>query len=92
MKKAINTIWLGLLGSLDTKKNTGFSARKLTSITVMLCVVAAHIKWIALGNFHQLEMVLTIDYAFVAALLGMTTYQNIKSNENSPTNNNDTTN
>jgi hypothetical protein len=78
MREKLNEIYQGLIGSLDTLKNNGFSARKLTSLTVMACVVAAHVKWIALGNFQQLEMVLTIDYAFVAALLGMTTYQSIK--------------
>lgn len=66
-----------LLGSLSTVDG-GFSARKLTSFVIILCVVAAHIKWMALGNFDQLEMVLTIDYAFVAGLLGMTTYQAIR--------------
>jgi hypothetical protein len=78
MKKILTDIYNGFIGSLDTKPHNGFSARKLTSITVMACVVAAHIKWIALGNFQQLEMVLTIDYAFVAALLGMATYQRLK--------------
>ena len=32
-----------------------------------------------LGDFSQLEMVLTIDYAFIASLFGMTTYQAMKS-------------
>lgn len=66
----------------------GWSARKLSAFAVMLCVVAAHVKWMALGNFDQLELVLTIDYGFVAGLLGMTTYETIqtKKEENKQTN------
>lgn len=67
-----------LLNSLDTAQNNGFSGRKLTAFAIVLCCVAAHIKWIMLGNFEQLEMVLTIDYAFISALFGMTTYETIK--------------
>lgn len=63
----------------------GYSARKLSAFVIILCIIAAHIKWITLGNFQQLEMVLTIDYSFVAGLLGMTTYETItkiKKNKN----------
>lgn len=59
-----------LIGSLDNKSE-GFSGKKLTAFTIVVCIVAAHIKWITLGNFEQLEMVLTIDYAFVATLFGI---------------------
>lgn len=85
MKEFIHNI----TNSLSTSDG-GYSARKLTSLTIIICVVATHVKWIALGNFTQLEMVLTIDYAFVAGLLGMTTYQAIKKSNNENTNNSDT--
>ncbi len=57
----------------------GFSSKKLTAFAIVVAVLAVHIKWIALGEFTQLEMVLTIDYAFIASLFGMTTYQSMKS-------------
>jgi hypothetical protein len=44
----------------------------------MACVVAAHIKWLSLGNFTQLEMVLTINYGFISVCLGLTTYEAIQ--------------
>ena len=69
-----------LLGSLDMKRGNGFSGRKLTAFVLVLAVVAIHIKWIIFGDFSHLEMVLTIDYAFIASLFGMTTYQSIKEN------------
>lgn len=76
MKQLLNK----LLGSLDVHTKDSFSARKLTAFGVMICVIAAHIKWLSLADFSLLGEILMIDYAFVAALLGMTTYQNIKTN------------
>jgi hypothetical protein len=70
-----------LISSLDTHTK-GFSARKLTAFVIIICVIAAHIKWLSLADFSLLGEILMIDYAFVAALLGMTTYQNIKTNNN----------
>jgi len=58
--------------------NDGYSSRKLTAFAIVVMVIIAHIKWISLGNLTQLEMVLTIDYGFIAALFGMTTYSSIK--------------
>jgi hypothetical protein len=69
-----------LISSLDTHTK-GFSARKLTAFVIIICVIVAHIKWLSLADFSLLGEILMIDYAFVAALLGMTTYQKIKQNE-----------
>jgi len=54
--------------------NLGYSGKKLTAFVITLCCVAAHVKWVALGDFKQLEMVLTIDYSFIAVLFGINTY------------------
>lgn len=73
-----------LVASFDNK-NHGFSSRKLTAFIITACIVAAHIKWITLGDFSQLENVFLIDYGFIAALFGMTTYSNLKAkDEKSP--------
>lgn len=64
--------------------NTGFSSRKLTAFIIIIMVITTHIKWLTLGNLSQLEMVLTIDYGFIAALFGMTTYSAIKLNKDTP--------
>jgi hypothetical protein len=69
-----------ILKSFNTKRE-GYSSRKLTAFVVVIMVLITHIKWITLGNFAQLEMVLSIDYAFIAALFGMTTYHSLKSND-----------
>ena len=68
---------------LDSFKmgNAGFSSRKLTAFTIIACIVAAHVKWLSLGDLSQLGEVLIIDYGFVAALFGMTTYSGLKSKE-----------
>ena len=84
MKQLINKI----IGSLDTTTKNSFSARKLTAFVIVLCVIAAHVKWISLGDFKQLEMVLTIDYGFLSVLFGLATYSNIKEKNETPINNN----
>ena len=61
--------------------NAGFSSRKLTAFTIIACIVAAHVKWLSLGDLSQLGEVLIIDYGFVAALFGMTTYSGLKAKE-----------
>lgn len=73
-----------ILGSFDNEPR-GFSSKKLTAFALTAVVIAIHIKWLALGDFSQLEMVLTIDYAFIASLFGMTTYQSMKSQPKSST-------
>jgi hypothetical protein len=66
-----------ILRSFDTKEG-GFSSRKLTAFVIVIMVIIIHIKWLTLGNLSQIEMVLTIDYGFIGALFGLTTYQSIK--------------
>ena len=72
-------IFENILKSFNTKRE-GYSSRKLTAFVIVILVIATHIKWLTLGNLTQLEMVLTIDYAFIAALFGMTTYHSLKTN------------
>jgi hypothetical protein len=70
-----------LTASLDNH-NKGYSARKLSSFVIITLIVAAHLSWLngALleNDFSLLSEVLIIDYGFIAALLGMTTYQGVK--------------
>lgn len=77
MKDFINKI----IGSLDVYTKNSFSSRKLTAFTIIACVVAAHIKWLCMGDFSLIGEVFIIDYGFVAALFGMTTYSGLKSKE-----------
>jgi hypothetical protein len=69
-----------LIDSFDTT-NKGFSSRKLTAFIIVSCVIAAHVKWLSLGDLTQLGEIFIIDYTFIAALFGMTTYQNLKGKE-----------
>ena len=69
-----------LLASLDNTNN-GYSARKLTAFVIVSLVVLAHVKWLNLGDLTQLGEVLIIDYTFISALFGMTTYQKLKAND-----------
>jgi hypothetical protein len=86
MKELISpSIFDKFLGSLDNQKNKGFSGRKMTAFALVCVVIAVHIKWLALGDLGNLEMVLTIDYAFIASLFGMTTYQSMKEHPSTTT-------
>jgi len=84
MKEIIKNI----LRSFETKEG-GYSSRKLTAFVIIAMVVITHIKWLTLGNLTQLEMVLTIDYGFIAALFGMTTYHSIKNRKKDDENKDD---
>ena len=61
--------------------NSGFSSRKLTAFSIIACIIAAHIKWLCVGDFSLIGEVFIIDYGFVAALFGMTTYSGMKKSE-----------
>lgn len=62
-----------LINSFDNKL-VGFSSKKLSAFIIILCVIAIHIKWLSLGNFDQLEMILTIDFTFIATMFGINEY------------------
>lgn len=83
MKKIFIDLYEGIKGSLDVTEKP-FSARKLTAFAIIGAIIAVHVKWLILGDLSNLEMVLTIDYSFVAALFGMTTYQYIKKDGTKP--------
>lgn len=72
------------LGSLDNQKNHGFSGRKLTAFALVIVVIAIHVKWMALGDLKAMENILIIDYTFISALFGMTTYQSLKEKKEDP--------
>jgi len=100
MKQILIDFKNNLSGSLKVGHG-GYSARKITSLFVMLMVLTAHIVWIkhcfVKSDFSLLSEILIIDYGFVAALLGMTTYsQNqqskIKKDENNTPNTDNTNN
>lgn len=77
-------LFIKLQSAFDTHSK-GFSARKLTAFTIVLCVFVGHIAWIKSAfqkeDFSLFEGILVIDYAFIGSLLGMTTYENIKKNK-----------
>lgn len=83
MKEFINKI----ISSLDNHSK-GFSARKLSALVVMGCVIAAHVKWLSLGDLTQLGEVFIIDYGFIGLCLGMTTYEAIKKKDEPKQDNN----
>lgn len=78
MKEIFSDLYNNFVGSLNNKRDVGFSGRKLTAFTLVIVVIATHIKWLALGDLSNIENILIIDYSFIASLFGMTTYQSMK--------------
>ena len=76
MKKIIDN----LIGSFDTVKENGFSARKLSAFALMVCVAFVHFKWV---NHDNVAEVLIIDLCGVLILLGLVTAQNVLDYKNS---------
>ena len=76
MKRIIDN----LIGSFDTVKENGFSARKLSAFALMVCIAFVHFKWV---NHDNVAEVLIIDLCGVLILLGLVTAQNILDYKNS---------
>ena len=73
MKEKLSQIYNGILGSFSND-TTGYSGKKLSAFAIVTCMVAAHIKWLSMGDFSQLVTVLIADGSFVCALFGINTY------------------
>ena len=62
-----------ILASFNTFEK-GFSARKLSAFTLMVCIVYVHYKWV---NHDNVAEVLIIDLCGVLILLGIVTAEQI---------------
>lgn len=80
----LKEIFENILGSF-TGGNEGYSSKKLTAFVITALVIVIHFKWITLGDFTQLQGVLTIDCTFITTLFGIGTYQSIKNQPKSTT-------
>ncbi len=83
----MNPIISKLIGSFDNKKDNGFSARKLTAFSLMICIAYIHYKYVSESNAVD---VLIIDLCGVSIMLGVITIQNVielkNGGKNEPTN------
>ena len=71
MKKVLS----GLYGSFNNVKNEGFSGRKLTAFTFVLCIVYIHYIW-GKNNSFTVE-VLICDIVGAAFFLGLVSFTQI---------------
>lgn len=68
-------IFSGLYGSFNNVKNEGFSGRKLTAFTFVLCIVYIHYIW-GKNNAFTVE-VLICDIVGAAFFLGLVSFTQI---------------
>ena len=77
LKKLYNSI----AGSLNNRKDEGFSARKMTAVAVNICFITTHVFWwkhaYTKEDFEYLIPVLTIEALYVLLLLGIITMQEV---------------
>ena len=78
----IKQIATNILNSFNTFEK-GFSARKLSAFTLMVCIVYVHYKWV---NHDNVAEVLIIDLCGVLILLGIVTAEQIIKFKNDSTN------
>ena len=86
IKDKIIEIYKGLIGSLDNKKNSGFSARKITVLVVVVCIIFIHVSWLKHAflreNYEFIIEILSIDSLFVLLLLGIVTIEQVSKLKN----------
>ena len=81
IKEKIAQIYKGVIGSLDNKKNSGFSARKISVLVIMVCIIFIHLSWLKHAflreDYEYIIEILSIDSLFVLLLLGIVTIEQI---------------
>lgn len=83
MKEKLKIFITRLFRSFDNHSEKSLSARKLTAFTTMFLVVIIDVKWLRSDQWQYIEIILGLHFTFILALLGLTTWQNLKQkNEN----------
>jgi nitrogen fixation/metabolism regulation signal transduction histidine kinase len=81
VKASIIDLYKKVLGSLENKKNSGFSARKLSSVVIMICIMFVHASWLKHAflreDYEYIIEILVIDSLFVLLLLGIVTLEQV---------------
>ena len=81
IREKITELYNGVIGSLDNKKNSGFSARKISVLVIMVCIILIHLSWLKHAflreDYEYIIEILSIDSLFVLLLLGIVTMEQI---------------
>jgi len=81
VKSSIHYLYKNLLGSLDNKKNSGFSARKLTAFIGVACYVLIHLSWLKHAflkeDYEYMIELVVVDALFILLSLGIVTLEQI---------------
>lgn len=82
MNEKIGQFLAKISASFDTNSK-GFSARKLTAFTTVILVIIIDIKWLRSDQWQYIEIILGLHFTFILALLGLTTWQNLREKKDS---------
>jgi len=86
LKEKFSQIYTGIIGSLDNKKNSGFSSRKITVLVIVVCIIFIHASWLkhafSKEDYKFIVEILSIDSLFVLLLLGIVTIEQVSKLKN----------
>ena len=81
LKNFIHELHVGIIGSLNTKKDDGFSSRKITAVAVNILYIITHVVWYKHAflreDFEHFIMISIIDALYVLLLLGIVTFEQV---------------
>lgn len=81
LREKISEFYRGVIGSLNTKKDDGFSSRKITAVAVNILYVTTHVVWYKHAflkeDFEHFIMISIIDALYVLLLLGIVTFEQV---------------
>lgn len=81
IREKISELYRGVIGSLNTKKDDGFSSRKITAVAVNVLYIISHFVWYKHAflkeDFEHFIMICIIDALYVLLLLGIVTFEQV---------------
>jgi len=80
-REKLSEFYKGVIGSLNTKKDDGFSSRKITAVAVNVLYITTHLVWYKHAflreDFEHFISISIIDALYVLLLLGIVTFEQV---------------
>ena len=77
----MHEMYVGVIGSLNTRKDDGFSSRKITAVAVNILYIITHFVWYKHAflreDFEHFILISIIDALYVLLLLGIVTFEQV---------------
>lgn len=81
IRSFMHEMYVGVIGSLNTRKDDGFSSRKITAVAVNILYIITHFVWYKHAflreDFEHFILISIIDALYVLLLLGIVTFEQV---------------